>query len=53
MDGDVEVVPGIEDVLADEAGVVRLLDGLLQAADNVQDLAAHIDERVPGLANLN
>ena len=49
VDGDVEVVPGVEDVLADEAGGVRLLDGLLHAADDVQDLAAHVDERVPGL----
>ena len=46
--GDVEVVAGAVDVLAEVAGEVGLLDGALQPAYDVQHLAADVDERVVG-----
>jgi len=48
MDDDVEVVLGAEDALAQVAGLVGVRDGLLQPADHMQHLTAHVDEGVMG-----
>ena len=45
---DLQVVAGAQDVLAGVAGGVRLPDRLLQAPDDVQHLAADVDEGVVG-----
>jgi hypothetical protein len=44
--GDVEVEAGAVDVLAEVTGLVGLLDRAQQAAVDVDDLAAQVDERV-------
>ena len=46
VDGDLEVEAGAEDVLAEVAGGVGLLDRAQQPAVDVHDLAAHVDEGV-------
>ena len=43
---DVEVEPRTQDVRAQVAGLVGLGDRLVQAPDDVQHLAAHVDERL-------
>ena len=45
---DLDVEPGAEDVLAEEAGRARLLHRVAQPPDHVQDLAPDVDERVAG-----
>ncbi len=48
VDGHVKVVPGAVDVLAKMAGLVGLGHGLEQAAVDVHNLAAQVDESVVG-----
>jgi hypothetical protein len=43
---ELEVVATVEDVLAEIPGLVRLVDVVPQAPDDVQHLAAHVNEGV-------
>ena len=48
VDAQVEVPAGAEDVVAEQAALARLLEGVTQAGDGERVLVAHVDEALVG-----